>query len=780
MQMYEFYYKQIVTEGEMNALANGIQQAVYDCARDIDENGVFQGLDVLEETPNSTSVQIGAGVAKVQATGERCYNPILAVFACDQDEFGAPTYSDLLPGEGRWTSVFIRFKRNLSDPRVDGYGMPIWYNQAEGYEFFLHNGTKGLIANKDTLGRPGTITTAVRLADIWFESGSTNISAADIDYSRREDFYRQTVNGVSIASGSPKTALSLLGTAINGVFGNFADPDLPSGANDGAHKIGLGGHATLPEWSWEGGARFLTAPGDTVHDGLAKIVSDLGNAQAQGVSGGMLVSANTTPPDWRGAVPLGAHSGAYDGSVMGGIIAIVEDLAHEYGARKIGSPKYLAAAPYSLLNVDTIQNHLHECIDNLNDHVNTGGHIANAITYGGSAPADFADGVLLPAATVEQTFDTLVGFLGQRTPAATTAGTWKIGTSGFSGTYDGDIVIIPGNGTLSNQLWTMTNEIAARVKVYGDNRLAGDFIPKNDNAIALGDTTHHFNKLWTTAISSSNPGGLFIQETGGGGIGIASNDGLVFTGNGGSSRFRNSAGNTQIESSGGNVLIQTSGGGGGDIVLESNTGFISWYTGASKRAEWNGTALYPIGSNLRDLGQLANRWRQMYTHGVDVDAAAGTGRVDLRNGAVVNDLDLRTFDTYWHASAFQGYEWDWIRFNTSTGAFVQNTNDPAYAFIPVSELRVGMYINTMSALWMPLATATNLRMRLIRQSHSTGVQTVVATITSTVLAVHLTSGAVNHTVLTGYSYFLEVLFDNVNNQRLYSVSMNHNNPKWPL
>jgi hypothetical protein len=388
MLRYDFYYKQLVTEQEMDNAFAGAENAIFQVSSDIKENGAFSGLDINPTSPDSTSVNVEPGVGKIESTGERI-SKTTATETVDAslDWNGQPTFGDLGAGEGRWCSIFVKFKRAYSDNRTDGHGNPILYISAESYEFEIYRAAKGLASAKDTLGRPGLLTTHILLSDIWFENGSTDISSADLDVTRRQDYYRQEINGSDISAGSPKEALSLLGAYIN---------------------------------------TFL------------------------GVT----------------------------------------------GADNIGSAQYLSGSTYDLAIDATVKTHLEECIDNLNDHVNTGGHPATVISVTDTI-LKYADGTSLGTDDLQDIFETLAQFLGTKTiTIGGLAGTDKIGTNGISGTYDGTTVTCVGNVSLYTQLSEILEKVATCIQVTGDDRIAGDLIPKTGSTIDIGSATEHIDKVY--------------------------------------------------------------------------------------------------------------------------------------------------------------------------------------------------------------------------------------------------------------------------------------------
>jgi len=125
----------------MDGAFNFAEDADRRIQADNDYVGIVRGLDVVEAapTPNMT-VQVLDGVAYDQ-TGRRCFVPVDQVLDITQDSNGVPT-AVANPGNEKWLSIFIAFDRVLSDPRVDGNGVPLQYLRAESFQFILDQGAE--------------------------------------------------------------------------------------------------------------------------------------------------------------------------------------------------------------------------------------------------------------------------------------------------------------------------------------------------------------------------------------------------------------------------------------------------------------------------------------------------------------------------------------------------------------------------------------------------------------------------------------------------------------
>jgi len=95
-----------------------------------------------------------------------------------------------LPSAGNemWVSLFLYFDRLGSDPRVDGFGNPIFFRISDSFKFYLVQGTPAAIglAIKPTL--PGD--NSLLLGDIYLRDTTTDISGPNLDFSRKQGFTR--------------------------------------------------------------------------------------------------------------------------------------------------------------------------------------------------------------------------------------------------------------------------------------------------------------------------------------------------------------------------------------------------------------------------------------------------------------------------------------------------------------------------------------------------------------------------------------------------------------
>ncbi len=142
MDRFNFYYRQKVTEAELDAALSAAERADWNLAADIGVTGVISGGTVVQHdpVPNKT-VDITGPLKSYDRTGRRVFIGAGVPLDLSVDEDGVSTDVDVF-GNERWLSVFVAFDRSLSDPRTDGAGQQIQFQQNESYRFVVRQGAE--------------------------------------------------------------------------------------------------------------------------------------------------------------------------------------------------------------------------------------------------------------------------------------------------------------------------------------------------------------------------------------------------------------------------------------------------------------------------------------------------------------------------------------------------------------------------------------------------------------------------------------------------------------
>jgi len=307
MDRFNFFFRQKVTEGELDSAFDAIEDALFNWALDNGVVGVTTGGVVTENagTPNMT-VDVSGPATIYDQTGQRIsWSPTQDV-DCTVDENSNST-AVTTPGNSKWITIFAQFKRVLSDPRLDGTGASVYFSRAEGFELHVAQGAEAV-----TPTRPAARADEILLADVLLTFGMTQIFNADIDDSRREWAIRTSGATNAVAVGTVEEAVQSLADHLDAGDTDLADHIAAAASQHLASAVDYAGGG-----AWHDGT---TNPAATVEAQLDKLVSDLVAAAGSDRVG----SAAAT----SGATSIGA------GSVYDQIVELLGEI--EAGAEQGG------------------------------------------------------------------------------------------------------------------------------------------------------------------------------------------------------------------------------------------------------------------------------------------------------------------------------------------------------------------------------------------------------------------------------------------------------------
>lgn len=196
--------------------------------------GVTNGATVSEQlTPNFTVQVEGPGACYDKQARRVAWSSDQDV-DCSVDENGNPT-AVVGAGNSKYLSIFAHFDRTLSDPRTDGFGTTIFFNEAETFELRVVQGAEAVSPS-----RPPLDANDILLADILIAFGQTTIQDTDIDDSRTEFAYDLSGSPLEIRARGLSDVLQQMLDSINSftssITGDLADQTSP---DDGATLIGI-------------------------------------------------------------------------------------------------------------------------------------------------------------------------------------------------------------------------------------------------------------------------------------------------------------------------------------------------------------------------------------------------------------------------------------------------------------------------------------------------------------------------------------------------------------
>lgn len=258
MKRHNYYFRQKVTEAELDQGFDYAENADHAISTDNSLVGILSGFGVAQHspTPNLTVDVDGPGVA-YDSAGQRVFFASLQNCDVSKDSDDVTT-SVVTPGNKKYVSVALKFKRVESDPRLDGYGATVYFTEDESWEFVVRQGAE---AGSPT--PPPLETDTVLLADVLLTYGMTQVTNSDIFTDRRQEASTFSLAGRYAArylNGPPLAAIEDLASIID---------QHTSGTgflHEGADLHYNGGNA------WHDGT---TNPATTVELQLDKIVSDL-------------------------------------------------------------------------------------------------------------------------------------------------------------------------------------------------------------------------------------------------------------------------------------------------------------------------------------------------------------------------------------------------------------------------------------------------------------------------------------------------------------------------
>jgi hypothetical protein len=447
----EFYFRQRVTDAELNSAFDDLEAMGRSLTADLGAFGVLANAVVSPHGPVADlTVDISGPGVLVDQQGQRIVFSALQNVSLAQDENGVATAVSA-QGKERLVSVFAKFERGLSDPRVDGNSQSVFFRRDEGYKLFVAQGAE---ASAGAAVPPPLRADAILLADVTRAFGQTQILAANISTARRQD--------AIVASGSPHSVRR--GRTLEALA------DLLAFYN--AHASGLADRHPAAAVDYPGGVPWAdgtTNPPTSVKGQLDKLLSDL--------AGG------------SGADKIGTSvSGAWaDGSTLAAtrlkeaLEQTIAALAAAAGASRVGAAA-TSAAPNSL-QAGSVKAQLDALLGLLNVHVaqSAGAHMSSAISYIGG-PA-WADGTANPATSVRVQLDKIVAEL------SASSGDEKIGSSVASKWADG-------SGVSAARVGAVLEEVVSTLgAATGAAHIGAAATAGNPNGLAAGTVKGQIDAL---------------------------------------------------------------------------------------------------------------------------------------------------------------------------------------------------------------------------------------------------------------------------------------------
>ena len=206
MDRLDYYYKQPVTDGELDLGFANAEVADRNLAIDNALFGIASGMVVSQHTAPDLTVNVSTGVGN-DAAGQRVFAPSTQNVNVAVDN-GSVTTAVTTPGNSKVVSVFAKFKRALSDPRIDGNSATVYFHSDESFDFYVTQGTE---AATGTETPPPLEADKILLADIRRTQGVTTIVNSEINpyaTNRRQDMFAVAGTPHSIRRGTILAAIA--------------------------------------------------------------------------------------------------------------------------------------------------------------------------------------------------------------------------------------------------------------------------------------------------------------------------------------------------------------------------------------------------------------------------------------------------------------------------------------------------------------------------------------------------------------------------------------------
>jgi len=251
----DYYFKQRVTEAELDLGFTYLEQADRDIIANLGIMGVFKNAVVTQHSPSpNMTVDVGDNTGESVAyddEGQKVSWPTTENVDVSQDSNSVST-AVASPGNSKIVSVFVEFDRALSDPRIDGNNLTVYFQRQESFQFVVVQGAEAVSPTA-----PALQAGAVLLADITLTFGQTTVVNGDISTDRAQYPFETTGGTYQIKEKTIAAAFQAVMDSINATS---------SGSFNASQINYAGGGAWVDA---------TTNPAATVEAQLDKIVSDL-------------------------------------------------------------------------------------------------------------------------------------------------------------------------------------------------------------------------------------------------------------------------------------------------------------------------------------------------------------------------------------------------------------------------------------------------------------------------------------------------------------------------
>lgn len=338
----DFYFRQRVTEAELDLAFALLEKADRDLAADLGVYGVVGGGVPAPHSPVADlTVDLTAPTRAYDNLGQRMFFGTGQTVDCAVDLVGIPT-DVTTAGNERWLGIFLRFRRQLSDPRTDGNSQQVFFRRDEAFELVVRQAPEGA---SGFAPKPALQANELLLCDVRRRPGQTQILASDINTSRRQAFIFAQGSSVAVATGTWSILEPLVGTvqaSLDEIDAELRDHFTATGRRHAASAINYTPHG------------FVAA--NNVQAAVDELIDDLVTG-ASGNSGATRVGVDAS---------AGTPNALSAGTVKTQIAALLGFINTHVGATSgAHNASAIAAAVHSFITGTNVQSQLQQIVSAL-------------------------------------------------------------------------------------------------------------------------------------------------------------------------------------------------------------------------------------------------------------------------------------------------------------------------------------------------------------------------------------------------------------------------------
>lgn len=157
----------------MDELQDNIEQAIRNAIKDVYSLGWVSGANLLPQSGMTVRVTAGTGYDE---NGDRIH------FGSDQS-INLSSYRPSTSNREAWCLIAGRFKREFSDPRVDGHGNTVYFRENESFEIVVRKGSEAAIGSAT---KPQRQAGEIIIGYVRVYNGQTEVAASDISTEEKQ------------------------------------------------------------------------------------------------------------------------------------------------------------------------------------------------------------------------------------------------------------------------------------------------------------------------------------------------------------------------------------------------------------------------------------------------------------------------------------------------------------------------------------------------------------------------------------------------------------------